>query len=227
MSEDRVRGGHAQFSPWLRHHLLTPADIEFVGVERLPQLTGALTGTHSGDQSIRLARLLSKLDQENVEEAAPDWMAKRPDSKVNLFIRALRTLIYNGELRVNCPGAPIYVTGDKAAVVVPLPVFVAREFLRRENIKPPPNHRLYDLLAQAEVVEANEDRQCVRRIKVPGTHDQIELSALIFDRDTIVPKGILPTLLNVVFELKREEPNSAVDANSDERKPTAVEDPRG
>src|SRR5581483_10965569 len=37
--EDRVRGGHAQLSPWLIHHLLTPADIRFIGVERLPQLT--------------------------------------------------------------------------------------------------------------------------------------------------------------------------------------------
>ena len=38
--EDRVRGAHAQMSPWLMHHFLTPADIRFIGVERLPQLAG-------------------------------------------------------------------------------------------------------------------------------------------------------------------------------------------
>ena len=58
-------------------------------------------------------------------------MTKQPNSKVNLFIRALRTLIYNGELSVNSPGAPVYVTGDKAAMVVPLSVLVAREYLKR------------------------------------------------------------------------------------------------
>lgn len=46
--------------------------------------------------------------------------------------------------------------------MVRLSILVAREFLKRENRKLPPNHRLYDLLAQAEGVEANEDRQCVR-----------------------------------------------------------------
>jgi hypothetical protein len=65
-NEDRVRGGHAQMSPWLMHHLLTPADFSFIGVERLPQLAVALTGTHAGDRSTPLARLVSKLDQESV-----------------------------------------------------------------------------------------------------------------------------------------------------------------
>ena len=102
---------------------------------------------------------------------------------------------------------------------------LAREFLKRENLKLPPNHRLYDLLAQAEVVEANEDLQCVRRIKVPGKDGPVELSAVIFRQATIIPERILPTLPNVVFELRPENPDPAADANSDERKPTAVEDP--
>jgi Putative helicase len=88
-NEKRVRGGHAQFSPWLMHHLLSPADVRFIGLERLPELTGALTGTHAGDDSTPLARLVSTLDQQSVEQAAPEWMIKRPDSKVNQFIRAL------------------------------------------------------------------------------------------------------------------------------------------
>jgi hypothetical protein len=91
-NKKQVRGGHAQFSPWLMHHLLSPADIRFIGLERLPELTGALTGTHTADQPTPLARLVSTLDQQSVEQAAPDWMLKRPDSKVNHFIRALRYL---------------------------------------------------------------------------------------------------------------------------------------
>jgi len=227
-NEDRVRGAHAQFSPWLMHHLLTAADLEFVGLERLPQLTAALTGTHIGDQSCPLARLVSKLDQESVEEAAPDWMTKRPDSKVNLFIRALRTLIYNGELNVNTPGAPVYVTDDKAAIVVPLSILVAREFLKREERKLPSNHRLYDLLAQAEVVEADEDRQCVRRIKVPGKRGPVELSAVIFDQHTIIPEQILSTLPKVVFERVPEllkEPEARIEI--EKVKLATIENPLG
>ena len=94
-NKKRVRGGHAQFSPWLMHHLLSPADMRFIGLERLPELTGALTGTHAGDQSTPLARLVSKLDQQSVEQAAPDWMLKRPDSKVNQFVNALRSRQYS------------------------------------------------------------------------------------------------------------------------------------
>jgi hypothetical protein len=208
--ENRVRGAHAQFSPWLMHHLLTAADIEFVGLERLPKLTAALTGTHTGGQSNSAARLLSKVDQESVEQAAPDWMTKQPNSKVNLFIRALRTLVYNGKIKVNCLGAQIYVTGDKAAVVVPISILLAREFLKKENLKLPSNHRMYDLLAQSELVEANEDRQCVQTIKVRGKKSSVELSAVIFDTGTIIPDGIVSTLPNIGFEIKPEEPKQTV-----------------
>src|SRR6185437_6444049 len=89
-NEKRIRGGHAQFSVWLMHYLLGPADIRFVGLERLPELMAALTGTHTADQSTPLARLVSKADQQSVEQVAPDWMLKREDSKVSQFIRALR-----------------------------------------------------------------------------------------------------------------------------------------
>jgi hypothetical protein len=227
-NDKRVRGGHAQFSPWLMHHLLSPADIRFIGLERLPELTGALTGTHTPDQSTPLARLVSKLDQQSVEQAAPDWMLKRPDSKVNHFIRALRYLISDGQLRVNSPGAPIYVMGDSAAVVVPRSLSAARYFLKQEDrIKLPSNHHLYDLLAQAEVVEADENRQCVKRIRVPGKRGPVELYALIFATNTIIPQAILPILPKATFELVPEEPKPAVDANSDERQTTAVGNPLG
>jgi len=111
-------------------------------------------------------------------------------------------------------------------VVVPLSISVARDFLKREEkIKLPSNHRLYDLLAQAKVVEADENRQCVKKIRVPGKRGRVELHALIFATDTIIPERILPTLPNVVFELKPEEPKPPMDVESNERKPAAVGDP--
>jgi len=227
-NEDRVRGSHAQFSPWLMHHLLSPADIRFIGLERLRQLTAALTGTHGGDQSTPLARVVSKLDQESVEQAAPEWMTKRPDSKVNQFIHALRDLISEGQLSVNTPGAPVYVTGDKAAVVVPRSISVSRDFLRRENnLRLPSNHHLYDLLAQAEVVEADGNRQCVKRIRVPGKRGPVELSALIFNQDTIIPQGILPTLPKVTFELVPEPKQTSKSAHTREETPTVAVQPLG
>ncbi len=227
--EDRVRGGHAHLSPWLMHHLLTPADIRFIGVERLPQLTAALTGTHAGDLLTPLARLVSKLDQESVEQAAPEWMTKRPDSKVNQFVRALRDLISDGGLSVNTPGAPVYVTGDKTAAVVPRSISAVRHYLKQENnLRLPSNHCLYDLLAQAEVVEADKDRQCVKRIRVPGKHGAVELSAVIFKQDTIIPQQILPTLPKVTFEVVPEEPKPVVVvANLGERKRTPAAEPLG
>jgi hypothetical protein len=204
-NKKRVRGGHAQFSPWLMHHLLSPADVRFIGLERLPELTGALTGTHTADQPTPLARLVSTLDQQSVEQAAPDWMLKRPDSKVNEFIRALRDLISGGRLRVNSPGAPVYVTGYKAAVVVPRSLSAARGYLKEDKITLPSNHHLYDLLAQAEVVEADENGQCVKRIRVPGKRGPVELYALLFATNTIIPQAILPMLPSATFEVVPEE----------------------
>jgi hypothetical protein len=210
------------------HHLLAPADIRFIGLERLRQLTAALTGTHNGDQSTPLARLVNTLDQQSVEHAAPDWMPKRPDSKVNYFIRALRYLISDGELRVNCPGAPVYVMGDSAAVVVPRSLSAARYFLKQEDrIKLPSNHHLYDLLAQAEVVEADENRQCVKRIRVPGKRGSVELYALIFATSTIIPQAILPILPKATFELVPEEPWPVIAVSPDVPKPTAAGEPLG
>jgi hypothetical protein len=227
-NDKRVRGGHAQFSPWLMHNLLSPADIRFIGLERLPELTRALTGTHASDDSTPLARLVSALDQQSVEQAAPEWMIKRPDSKVNQFIRALRHLISDGRLSVNSPGAPVYVTGDKAAAVVPRSLSAARGFLKQEDrIRLPSNHHLYDLLAQSEVVEADENRQCVKRIRVPGKHGPVELYALIFDRDTIIPQGIQPTLPKVTFEVVPEEPKPVIAVSPDVPKPTAAGEPLG
>lgn len=227
-NDKRVRGGHAQFSPWLMHHLLSPADVRFIGLERLPELTAALTGTHAAYQSTPLARLVSTLDQQSVEQAAPEWMIQQPDSMVNQLIRALRHLISDGRLSVNTLGAPVYVTGDKAAVVVPRSISTARYFLKQEDkIRLPSNHHLYDLLAQAEVVEADENRQCVKRIRVAGKRGPVELYALIFATNTIIPQAILPTLPTVAFEVVPEEPKTVIAVSPDVSKPTAAGEPLG
>jgi hypothetical protein len=227
-NEKRVRGGHAQFSPWLMHHLLSPADVRFISLGRLPELIAALTGTHTTVQSTPLARLVSKVDQQSVEQAAPDWMLKRPDSKVNQFIRALRDLISGGRLRVNSPGAPVYVTGYKAAVVVPRSLSAARGYLKEDKITLPSNHHLYDLLAQAEVVEADENGQCVKRIRVQGKRGPVELYGLLFATNTIIPQAILPMLPKVTFEVVPEEPRHAnKTAQAEEEMPTTGVRPLG
>jgi hypothetical protein len=224
--KDRVRGGHAMFAASLLHHLLTPADIKFLGKKRFLQLTDALTGSHNGDHSAPLAAILRQLDQKSVEEAAPDWMAKQPDSKVNQFIRALRTMIENGTLGVNYAGAQVYVRGGKAAVVVPLAIQLARDLLKREKITLPGNIHLYDLLGQSRLVEADQAGQSVRKIRVPGKHGPVELSALIFRTETIVPNEIVSTLPAIGFEIK-PEPQKHMEpiASSGEVTPTAVRDP--
>jgi hypothetical protein len=63
------------------HPLLSPADVRFIGLERLPELITALTGTHTDDQPTPPARLVTTLDQQSVEQAAPEWMIKRLKSE--------------------------------------------------------------------------------------------------------------------------------------------------
>lgn len=134
---DRVRGAHAIFSPSLVHHLIDCSDCKYLGREGLTQLVDAIVGTHNTEQPSPVARVLSKLDQKSVEEAAPEWMLKRSDSKVSQFVRAIRILIEKGELGVNSFAAPVYVAGDKAAVVVPLAIQSARDLLKQDKVMLP------------------------------------------------------------------------------------------
>jgi hypothetical protein len=212
---DRVRGAHAMFSPSLVHHLIDCSDFKYLGREGLTHLVDAIIGTHNTEQPTPIARVLSKLDQKSVEEAAPEWMLKRTDSKVSQFVRAVRVLIEKGELGVNSFAAPVYVAGDKAAVIVPLAVQSARDLLKQEQVMLPGNIHLYDLLSQSGLVEADSAGRCVRKIRISGKHGPVELSALIFAAETIVPKRIMPTLPNFSFEIKPEEPkhgNGTADA---------------
>ena len=224
---DRVRGAHAMFSPSLVHHLIDCSDFKYLGREGLTQLVDAIIGTHNAEQPTPVARVLRKLDQKSVEEAAPEWMLKRTDSKVSQFVRAVRALIEKGELGVNSFAAPVYVAGDKAAVIVPLAIQSARDLLKQDRVMLPGNIHLYHLLSQSGLAETDSTGRCVRKIRISGKHGPVELSALIFATETIVPKRMIPTLPNIQFEIKPEEQKPAVDANSDERRPTAVEDPLG
>jgi hypothetical protein len=104
---------------------------------------------------------------------------------------------------------------------VPLSISVSRDFLKRENnVRLPSNHRLYDLLAQAEVVEADGHHQCVKRIRVPGKRGPVELSAVIFNQDTVIPQGILPTLPKVTFEAVPEPKQTSESVHTGEEMPT-------
>jgi hypothetical protein len=150
--------------------------------------------------------VLSKLDQKSVVEAAPEWMLKRSDSKVSQFVRAIRVLIEKGELGVNSFAAPVYVADDKAAVVVPLAIQSARDLLKQDKVMLPGNIHLYDLLSQSGLVEADSAGRCVRKIRISGKHGPVELSALIFATETVVPKQMIPILPKIRFEVQPEEP---------------------
>jgi hypothetical protein len=202
---DRVRGAHALFSPSLVHHLIGCSDFKYLGREGLTQLVEAIIGTHNTEQETPVARVLSKLDQKSVEEAAPEWMLNRTDSKVNQFVRALRSLIESGELGVNSFAAPVFVEDDKAAVIVPRAIQSARDLLKHDKVTLPGNIHLYDLLSQSGLVEADNAGRCVRKIRISGKHGPVELSALIFATETIVPKRMIPTLPRLRFEIQQEE----------------------
>jgi len=221
---DRARGAHAIFSPSLVHHLIDCSDFKYLGRKGLTQLVDAIIGTHNTGQPTPVARVLSKLDQKSVEEAAPEWMLKRADSKVSQFIRAVRVLIEKGELGVNSFAAPVYVDGDKAAVIVPLAIQSARDLLKKDKVVLPGNIHLYDLLSQSGLVEANSAGRCVRKIRISGRHGPVELSALIFATETVVPKRMIPTLPKLRFEIQPEE-SKHMTAHAVELTPETTGDP--
>ena len=77
------------------------------------QLAESLIGAHTRDQTNPIAGLVSKLDQESVEEEAPVWITNQPDSKVNQFLRTVQAPIEQGDLSVNSFSAVVYVMGAR------------------------------------------------------------------------------------------------------------------
>jgi hypothetical protein len=185
------------------HHILSRADITYLGLPRFVHLATCLSDGHSGESASPLAQTVSRADQASVEQAQPA-IAAQPNNPVSLFLQALQELIENGALGVNTPGAQVYVEGDKAAVVVPVAVSQARERLMARQIKLPPNTNLYNMLRNARLVEADQTGRSVRKIKLQGSQGPISLSALILPTDKVVPKQILSTLPTTHFEIDTE-----------------------
>lgn len=156
-----------------------------------------------------LAQLVRRGDQASVEQAQAA-IAARPDSKIGLLLQTLQELITSGEIGVNIPGAQVYVEGDRAAVVVPIAVSMARDRLRASQIVLPPNIHLYNMLRTARLVEADEVGHSVRRIRVQGKNGTVSLSALIFPTEKVVPQQVLSTSPPIHFEIENEPEHEAV-----------------
>src|SRR5437879_12089112 len=146
------------------HHILSRADITYLGLPRFVHLATCLSDGHGGASASPLAQTVSRADQASVEQAQHSIAAQRNDH-VSLFLQALQELIENGALGVNTPGAQVYVEGDKAAVVVPVAVSQARERLMARQIKLPPNTNLYNMLRNARVVRDEPTGRHVRKMK--------------------------------------------------------------
>jgi len=201
--EDREHRAHAVLSALLLHHLLTPEDFDYLSLPRVVYVAESLGDSQVRNKVSPLARMVSKLDQASVEEAQLS-MAREADSKIGHFLRALEALIANGDLGVNFPGGQVYVMGERTAVVVPVAVNLAGDCLKGQKVVLPSNTHLYNMLRQARLVEADGSGHCVRKIGVVGKLGSIQLSALIFPTEKVVPKDILSTLPLTQFEIKPE-----------------------
>lgn len=209
--EDREHGAHSVLSALLLHHLLTPEDFDYLSLPRVVYVAESLGDSHVRNKVSPLAPMVSKLDQASVEEAQVS-MAREADSKIGHFLRAIEALITNSDLGVNFPGGQVYVMGERTAVVVPVAVNLARDWLKGQKLVLPPNTHLYNMLCQARLVEADGSGHCVRKIRVVGKLGSIQLSALIFPTEKVMPKDILPTLPTTRFEIKPQiEPEKEAD----------------
>jgi len=206
---EREHGAHAKLSGLVLHHVISRGDIAYLGLPRLMHLASCLSDGHSSGTASLLSQMVSRGDQASVEQAQPA-IAAQPDSKVGLLLQTFQELITSGEMGINMPGGQVYVEGDKAAVVVPLAVSLARDRLKTRQIVLPPNTHLYNMLRSARLVDADEAGHSVRRIRVQGKQGSVSLSALIFPTEKVVPKQILPTLPATHFEIEMEPEAAAV-----------------
>lgn len=201
--EERVHGAHAVLSCLLLHHLLTGEDFDYLGLPRVVHAAESLAESHIRSCASPMSRVVSKLDQASVEEAHVS-LASEADSKIAHLLRAWQELIRSGQLGVNFAGAQVYVMAERTAVVVPLAVSMARDYLRGQKVVLPPNIHLYNMLRNAHLVEADSAGHSVRKIRVSGKQSSVMLHALIFPTEKVVPKEILPTLPPTQFEIEAE-----------------------
>jgi hypothetical protein len=200
---ERVHGAHAKLSGFLMPYVISREDIAYLGLPRLVNLGSCLSDGHANETGSLLSQLVNRGDQASVEGSQPT-IAARPESKVGLLLSTFQELITSGEMGVNTPGAQVYVEGDKAAVVVPIAVSMARDRLRTRQIVLPTNTHLYNMLRNARLVDADETGRSVRRVGVQGKHGLVSLSALILPTEKVVPKHILSTLPPTHFEIDTE-----------------------
>jgi hypothetical protein len=153
--------------------------------------------------------MVSRGDQASVEQAQPT-IAAQPESKVGLLLSTFQELITSGEMGINIPGGQVFVEREKAAVVVPLAVSLARDRLKARQIVLPPNTHLYNMLRNARLVDADDAGHSVRRIRVKGRQGSVSLSALIFPSEKVVPKHVVSTLAATHFEIETEPDSAAV-----------------
>ncbi len=99
-------------------------------------------------------------------------------------------------------------------MVVPGAVNLARDWLKGQKVVLPRNTHLYNELRQVRLVEADGSGHCVRKIRVVEKLGSIQLSALIFPTEKVVPKDILPTLLPTRFVI---EPGIEPEKEADQR----------
>ncbi len=215
---DRQYGAHAWSSLALLHHVVSCEDVAYLGAPRLWHLFASLAEGHNETNASPLSQAVTRADQASVERDQPA-IGMRPDSKAGLLLQAFHELIADGEMGVNVPGGQVYVERGKAAVVVPVAIDLARDRLKRREIKLPSNNDLYDILRNARLVDADETGRSVRKIKVQGRQGNlVPLSALIFPADKVVPKLLLPTLERTHFEITTEPvPNSAREGSTEAR----------
>ena len=94
---EREHGAHAKLSSFLMHHILSRADITYLGLPRFVHLATCLSDGHGGASASPLAQTVSRADQASVEQAQPA-IAAQPNNPVSLFLQALQELIENGAL---------------------------------------------------------------------------------------------------------------------------------
>jgi len=69
----------------------------------------------------------------------------------------------------------------------------------------PENIHFYNLLRNANLVDADTGGRCIRKIRATADGHTVSLKALIFPTDKVIPKSMLPTLPTTThFEIDNE-----------------------
>src|SRR6266550_1827149 len=91
---EREHGAHAKLSSFLMHHILSRADITYLGLPRFVHLATCLSDGHSGDLASTLAQTVSRADQASVEQARERLMARQiklpPNTNLYNMLRSAR-----------------------------------------------------------------------------------------------------------------------------------------